>query len=212
MKKLITIALMITMIFHSLRLPINACELSNQELFSVKVIDAANNEEIDVNITNENINSISNMRMINTDELEVTYDVSFDLPIENNSMARNSISQEQEEASVRATFKMVYYLSSDKENIKITNFSGPWECTSSAYSMTFSNRVASVNAGQSIWADTIKKYPTSNSFSYDTGWGYVPYYPACTDALSGARGYSEATATIDGMGGSYNISVFVAVP
>ncbi len=98
------------------------------------------------------------------------------------------------------------------DSIKNINVSGSWACISNTYSMTFSNRIVSVNDGQSIWAKDFIKYPSSNNFSYDTGRGYVQYYPASSDGVSGARAYSEAIGTIDGMGGSYTIFITVNVP
>ena len=42
-------------------------------------------------------------------------------------------------------------------------------------------------------------------------WGYVQYYPQSTNALTGPRAYSEATGSINGMGGSYTIFVTVDI-
>ena len=58
---------------------------------------------------------------------------------------------------------------------------------------------------------SITEHPTTNTFSYNTGWGYVQYYPQSTNALTGPRAYSEATGSINGMGGSYTIFVTVDI-
>lgn len=108
---------------------------------------------------------------------------------------------------------MTYSISGDQNYIKVSKISVFWECIDDNYSMTFSDREVMVTDGlPSSTGKVMTEYPTTNSFSYDTGWGYVQYYPNSLDAMSGARGYSEATGSIDGMGGSYTIFTFVAVP
>ena len=52
------------------------------------------------------------------------------------------------------------------------------------------------------------QYPTSNSFNYSTGWGWVTYYPASADAMSGARAFTSASVEISGMT-PHTIEVFV---
>lgn len=52
------------------------------------------------------------------------------------------------------------------------------------------------------------KYPTSNYFSYTTGWGWVNWYPASQDAMTGARAFTSATVSVTGMT-PHTIEVFV---
>ncbi len=215
MKKMFSLILAVILIFVFGTSNVSAYETHETAVCNIKVIDNMSRKETNIVITNENIESISYMRMINSGEMEVAYDVEFDLPISNedkNPLTRDSVAAEQEEASVRAILKLRYSLANGGEEIKVTNVNGSWACTSSSYSMSFSNRVVSVNDGQSAWGNVLTQYPTSNSFSYDTGWGYVLKYPSSADGMSGARANSEAVATIDGMGGSYTIFVFVCVP
>ena len=69
-----------------------------------------------------------------------------------------------------------------------------------------------VNDGRMLGTGkSITEHPTTNTFSYNTGWGYVQYYPQSTNALTGPRAYSEATGSINGMGGSYTIFVTVDI-
>ena len=76
----------------------------------------------------------------------------------------------------------------------------------------FSNRTVSVNDGRpSSFANIITKHPTGNTYSYDTGWEYVPYYPVNVNAMTGPRAFSEITASIDGMGGSYTLYTSVNI-
>lgn len=91
---------------------------------------------------------------------------------------RQSITTEKEEASVRARLKITYFLSADKEEIQVTNISGSWEGIYN-YTMYFNDSEVMVTNGvpERVSPDnTLKAYPESNSFSYDTGWGYVQKY------------------------------------
>ena len=134
------------------------------------------------------------------------------LPADNGIMLCDSVTNEQEESSIRAKIKLTYSWANNKNDIKISNVSGSWECTSSQYSMSFSNRTVGVNDGRMLGTGkSITEHPTTNTFSYNTGWGYVQYYPQSTTALTGPRAYSEATGSINGMGGSYTIFVTVDI-
>ncbi len=213
MKKIIITIITLTLVFMSSGMHVNAYENEEQSICSIKVTDDLTNEEIDIRITNENLNIVPITRMVNSDELEIEYDVTFGIPIDDNKIARDSDLTEHEEAFVRAVLKITYYMSNSNEEIKVTNVSGSWECTSSNIPMSFSSREVGVNDGIPLnMGNYFVKYPTTDSFSYNTGWGYVEYYPASMDAMSGARAYSEVTASIYGMGGSQTISASVAVP
>lgn len=59
-------------------------------------------------------------------------------------MLCDSVTNEQEESSIRAKIKLTYSWANNKNDIKISNVSGSWECTSSQYSMSFSNRTVGV--------------------------------------------------------------------
>ncbi|GIP18472.1 hypothetical protein J40TS1_41140 [Paenibacillus montaniterrae] len=107
----------------------------------------------------------------------------------------------------KATLEITYFTrgSTDKE-IKITNIKGGWEPQNST--IVVSNREASVSDGLPL-GNVIRKNPTTNSFNYNTGWDYVDLYPHTN--YSGPRGYTEATLTAYGMGGTANIFLQVLV-
>ncbi|WP_067842040.1 hypothetical protein [Amphibacillus sediminis] len=121
----------------------------------------------------------------------------------------DSVGGSKTEGYVKASLDITYFLRDKKSEIKITKFSGKWEPQQSY--MKVSNRVASVNDGRGLFSKTIRKRPTSNSFSYNTGWDYVTYVPHSTDLYTGPRGYTEATLKPEGMGGSYNLFLTVNV-
>lgn len=212
MKKVICFIMASVLCFCTTGLTVNASEhKENNVLYEISVIDNTTNQEVEIEMVSEKIVPEISQQSLYAEDQEVECDVVFLLPVNNNDKTRSSISSEQEKASIRAKLTLTYSISG--EQIKVSKISGFWECIDNNYSMTFSNREVNVNDGRPLnTGKVMEKHPTTNSFSYDTGWGYVQYYPNSSDAMSGARGYSEATGSIDGMGGSYTIFTTVAVP
>ncbi|SMF88116.1 hypothetical protein SAMN05661091_4124 [Paenibacillus uliginis N3/975] len=143
-------------------------------------------------------------------EITETYEVTVVLPSSEIS-PMDSAGGEKEENSVKASMTVTYDWrqkanSPTRKEIKINNFSGKWE---PGQFIIVSNRYASMNDGESFPGNKIEKNPTSNTFSYNTGWGYVEWYP--DTQVSGPRGNTEATLTVAGMGGTANIFLFVVV-
>lgn len=195
-------------------MPVKAMESQqrNETTVHVKVVDNLTNEIIEYDIADEQVTSSISDQNMKTGEQKVEYDMTLKLPADNGIMLCDSVTNEQEESSIRAKIKLTYSWANNKNDIKISNVSGSWECTSSQYSMSFSNRTVGVNDGRMLGTGkSITEHPTTNTFSYNTGWGYVQYYPQSTSALTGPRAYSEATGSIDGMGGSYTIFVTVDI-
>lgn len=195
-------------------MPVKAMESqqSNETTVHVKVVDNLTNEIIEYDIADEQVTSSISDQNMKTGEQKVEYDMTLKLPADNGIMLCDSVTNEQEESSIRAKIKLTYSWANNKNDIKISNVSGSWECTSSKYSMSFSNRTVGVNDGRPLGTGkSITEHPTSNTFSYNTGWGYVQYNPQSTTAMTGPRAYSEATGSINGMGGSYTIFVTVDI-
>lgn len=195
-------------------MPVKAMESQqrNETTVHVKVVDNLTNEIIEYDIADEQVTSSISDQNMKTGEQKVEYDMTLKLPADNGIMLCDSVTNEQEESSIRAKIKLTYSWANNKNDIKISNVSGSWECTSSKYSMSFSNRTVGVNDGRPLGTGkTITEHPTSNTFSYNTGWGYVQYNPQSTTAMTGPRAYSEATGSINGMGGSYTIFVTVDI-
>lgn len=195
-------------------MPVKAMESQqrNETTVHVKVVDNLTNEIIEYDIADEQVTSSISDQNMKTGEQKVEYDMTLKLPADNGIMLCDSVTNEQEESSIRAKIKLTYSWANNKNDIKISNVSGSWECTSSKYSMSFSNRTVGVNDGRPLGTGkSITEHPTSNTFSYNTGWGYVQYNPQSTTAMTGPRAYSEATGSINGMGGSYTIFVTVDI-
>ena len=87
-------------------------------------------------------------------------------------------------------------------DIKITEVSGSW--TGSIVDVELRNREVGVTDGVGVLGIGSKQhrwYPTRDTFSYQTGWDYVPYVPHDMTAMTGPRAYSEVEYRIPGMGG-----------
>ena len=92
------------------------------------------------------------------------------------------------------------------EKIRVNRVYGSWQPATSM--IEISNR--RVDYGDGVpGGEKGHKNPTSNTFSYTTGWGWVNWYPAVPDAYSGARAFSSALVSVSGMSGSHTIEVFV---
>ena len=136
-----------------------------------------------------------------------SYTVDVSIPI-GDIRTRDAAGGSITEADCTATLNITYYLRNSGEEINITNISGGWEPQSNYISI--SNKVASVTDGAiQPLNKVLRENPTSNSFSYDIDWGYVTFYLG--SEYSGARGYTEATLSIPGMGGSYNLFLPVCI-
>ena len=213
-KKVASYVLTIILASSLAGMPVKAMESQqrNETTVHVKVVDNLTNEIIEYDIADEQVTSSISDQNMKTGEQKVEYDMTLKLPADNGIMLCDSVTNEQEESSIRAKIKLTYSWANNKNDIKISNVSGSWECTSSQYSMSFSNRTVGVNDGRPLGTGkSITEHPTSNTFSYNTGWGYVQYKPQSTTAITGPRAYSEATGSINGMGGSYTIFVTVDI-
>lgn len=106
---------------------------------------------------------------------------------------------------VEATISMNYDRQGEK--IRVNKIYGSWKPATSMIQL--SNREVIYGDGVPFVGKSAHKYPTSNSYSYTTGWGWVDFYPASTGAASGARAYSSANVSVSGMSGSHLIEVYV---
>lgn len=107
------------------------------------------------------------------------------------------------ETDVEATVKINYDRSGRK--IRVNGVSGSWVPSLSL--INISNREVHYGDG-APFSHSAHKYPTSNYFSYTTGWGWVNWYPASQDAMTGARAFTSATVSVTGMT-PHTIEVFV---
>lgn len=108
------------------------------------------------------------------------------------------------ENGVVATLSIHYDRSGD--DIRVNKVDGSW--TPSSDWVYLNNREVHYGDGVPLGGNYAHQYPTTNSFSYTTGWGWVQWYPASATAMSGARAFSSAIVGISGMA-HYTVEVFV---
>lgn len=152
----------------------------------------------------------ANMGAKNFNDEEQEYTVGCDvfLSLDNGEIQPlNADGSSTTQCGVTATLNATYTLRYNNEDIKITNFSGGWTPSSPLFYLT-DQEVGITNGG--FWGDTIRENPTSNSFSYDTGWDYVPRQ---ANGNYQARAWSDAVVYVAGMeaGGGYDLGLTLKI-
>lgn len=92
------------------------------------------------------------------------------------------------------------YNKNSKGQIRVNKVRGSWNPSSNMYSVT-NKKVIAHNGG--LPGKKISKTPTSNSFSYKTGWGYQN----TADGADGPMAESTAKIKVSGMSGSHTINL-----
>lgn len=105
---------------------------------------------------------------------------------------------DRDNGDVYAKVSLNYDYLKNSNQIRINTLSGYWTPLNNF--ILIDNRKTGCH-NEVPYGSSITKYPTSNTFSYNTGWGYVDFYPG--SLISGARAYSEARVIIPGMGSGY---------
>lgn len=117
------------------------------------------------------------------------------------SKLRTSEGSDISDSGATARVSVDYTISSNGEQMRVNKLSGSWKGSNSLY--YFSDRLCGVSSGGYWGAKSMEKRPTSDTFSYTTGWGY-------TDRISGdigAHAWSEAVGWIAGMENSGGITL-----
>lgn len=179
----------------------------------IQVINNETQEVIDIEvkeITTRTVPTESDSATYNlTNSYAEEVEIEFDIPELKDKMSRSSSDSSNNHGDFVAYLKINYQTSGTASlpTIKVTSVSGNWKCNATSYTARFENREVLVKQGNWLYDDTLVKYPTSNSFSYSTGWGYVDDLPK-TD-YSGVYAFSTAKAIINGMGGGYTLNVSI---
>ncbi|QJC53907.1 hypothetical protein HGI30_21855 [Paenibacillus albicereus] len=135
------------------------------------------------------------------------YKVSFYFPKHDGSFITPQTDQGGSKTEVGATATINVVYNKKGELIDLQRVYGGWKPENSLYYITDREviyRADSITAGK-----TAKKNPTSNSFSYNPGWGYIQYFPS--SAYSGTGADSWATIRVSGMAATYEIQLSVRV-
>lgn len=104
---------------------------------------------------------------------------------------------------VTAKINADYTLNSKGDQIKVTKIYGSWVPSSSTYTVT--NRAIGAHSSFVAGGQKLSKKPTSNSFSYNTGWGYN----IRMKNGNAPRAWSDAVIKVSGMSSTHSLSVEV---
>lgn len=144
--------------------------------------------------------SASNAELIE----EVEYEVFVPIP-DGNISSRASGSNSKNSGGVTAKVQLDYSLNSKGDMITVSKLSGSWTPSSNIYSVT--SRSVGAHSGLVVGGQKMSKVPTSNTFSYTTGW-------KANSRLMGGnspRGWADAVIKVSGMSGSHKLTVEVTV-
>ncbi|KYG91093.1 hypothetical protein A0U40_16120 [[Bacillus] sp. KCTC 13219] len=108
---------------------------------------------------------------------------------------------------ITAALYVDYSLRSANQEIRLNKLWGSWTPSSNLYYLT--DREASAHSG-AVWGNSIYKYPTSNTFSYNTGFVDYNYFVLGGDGAP--RAWSSAISRLSGMIATYTITVEFTYP
>ena len=191
---------------------------SSMPIFVVNVTDNETKKVRRIELSDDVV-SLKPVITRNSTDGEARYEISFsgDIPLfyDDTLIIKpcSDIQTNKDEAFVRANLKITYTVKSSQEEIRVEAVSGSWTPTTSSFTMSFSDRQVMVTDGvYGLVGKTNWYYPSSNSYYYSTGWGYVIKYPSSAEAHTGAAAFSSVNATISGMGGTHTVEVTLNVP
>lgn len=182
--------------------------------------DTVSNELItpDVNVTLTNdltgevqnieplkINNTNNSFLLKNSESPINLGYEIFIPIvnskENEISTRESTGGTQTSRGVKARLSVDFDTSGNNEKVRLNNISGGWSPTSNIYTIT----TRKVDAHSGITGNTkkISKKPSSNSFSYKTGWGYN----LRVGGHASPRAWSSAKIKVNGMSATHTIKI-----
>lgn len=143
---------------------------------------------------------IAPMSFSDEEEITVGYEVFAPIAL---ATALDTGGKSKETNGVTAVVYVTYTLSSNKEEIKVTNITGSWTTSNSLYYLI--DREYGVSNGG--FGEYYHGYPTTNSFNYNTNFGY---YPKLSGDVS-AGGYSQATIMVGGMESFGGVEILVTL-
>ncbi|KNF09411.1 hypothetical protein CLPU_3c01890 [Gottschalkia purinilytica] len=168
-------------------------------------ITVTNNETGETTVLNP-IETKNNMKVnsirSNNESLTVGYDVF--VPIEDPNSTGitpfDTAGGSKTSGGVTAKLYVDYDVSGNNEQVRLNRVYGSWTPSSSLYYLT--NREVGAHSGF-LTGKSMKKNPTSDTFSYTTGWGFNDRFWG--DASP--RAWSSAIARVHGMTATHTISV-----
>lgn len=166
---------------------------------TAKLTNLATGEVQEVELTNINQTAV----YLGDNKYEQSIEATFKIPSLISPLADQG--QTKDTADVSAKVSLNYDYDGSTNKIRINKLHGFWTPLNSF--IQIDNRVTGCHDGlPPPYGRSITKYPTSNTFSYNTGWGYVDFLPGYPP-VSGVRAYSEARVIIPGMGSGYTFTI-----
>lgn len=199
-KKIVAVILSISCLMYANMSAFAADNEMNFEIGAV-MVDQETGEKTPVDVEYK-ITPIS--KFANTDEQTCIAEVTANFKLPTPEIAPLLSDTSTSESDVKASISIHYDRRNDE--IRVNKVSGFWEPSNSQ--IFLNNREVIYGDGVPVVGKHDKKNPTTNTFEYPTGWGWVLYYPAAPDALSGARAFSSAVVNVSGMS-PHTIEVFV---
>lgn len=139
-------------------------------------------------------------------EISLSYEVFIPLPNADGIMPLDSESNDKTSHGVTATVGVDYTISSNGEEFKASRFYGSWTPSSGLYYVT--QRQAAIDSG-GINPTKIIKYPTSDSYSFYTNWGYKLREP---NSDYQQQTWSVAVVYVGGMESSGGYEIYIRLP
>lgn len=196
-----------SMILDANKIKISITNDQTGETTVLDPIETQNNIKINSVDTKSSIKN--NSSKFNDDSVVVGYDVF--IPIENSNSSgitpMDSSGGSKTSGGVTATLNVDYSLrtNNNQQEIRLNKVYGSW--TPSANMYYLSNRKVDAHSG-SVWGSSISRIPTSNSFTYNTGFGYNYY----ATGQASPRAWSSAKVHISGMTATHTINLEFAYP
>ncbi len=156
-------------------------------------------------VKNLEIQRISTSKQMSSFGTEVTanYEAFAEIPTHQN---RSTEDKGKTEGGVTIRFSVVYTISANKEDIKVSRIYGNWTPSANFYIVT--NRTVGIHAGLD-GPSPLVRHPSTNSFDYSTGWGYNGF-------VVGANGspfaWADAVILVSGMSGSHTLNCGMSFP
>lgn len=169
------------------------------------------NNKVKVTITNDQTGEVTTLNQIDLKNNAKTNSIAYNnksislgyevfIPIGEGITPFESTGGTQTSGGVTAKLNVDYDVNSTNEKVRLNRVYGSWTPSSSLY--TLSNRSVNAHSGV-ITGKKLTKSPTSNTFSYTTGWGY-------NDRAWGdnaPRAWSSAKIHVQGMTATHTIKV-----
>ncbi|EJS63375.1 hypothetical protein ICY_05352, partial [Bacillus cereus BAG2X1-3] len=147
-------------------------ELSHSEKFKVTITnDQTGESTVSILDPNDKNNNVKINSILSSNQSKVVgYDVFVPIKTPNSSKITplDDTGGSKNEGGVTARLNVNYDVSTNGEQIKLNKVYGSWTPSSSMYYLT--NRTVNAHSG-AVHGNNLVNYPTSNTFSYTTGWG-----------------------------------------